>query len=439
MAIVGVANSALVAATTVLGPIPGALALFCLIALAVLAISPISLVTILALLSHVVEVGSLDQATVRFVKWATIGGIAWVALLRVLSLRKTASRTLTLGSFEKWFLIYIGWCLVCSLFADHPLGSTVEVLRQAALFLVYVIARHTVQTSRQARIVMRAILASVLLACFWSLIADRAGFLRITGLFVNSNALGQFLFIGLAALLIGWRLERQRLMRVLFVVGAILALLCLLMTWSRTSWGATFVMLVAYLILEKRKKLLLQLSSLILAGVLLFVSSQYFNTLLATAGRLQFGTTHRVTLWRFGTASALEHPVFGRGFDLTKGELRNALPISGFGEAYTLAGSDQAFNPHNYFVLITLSAGIPGLLIFIIILSKLFKTQLRARSLARDHDSHFIATILLAMLAGVVFIAMFEMGPLLGSGSYANYLWILLGVVAAIRDRGLRF
>jgi hypothetical protein len=48
-------------------------------------------------------------------------------------------------------------------------------------------------------------------------------------------------------------------------------------------------------------------------------------------------------------------------------------------------------------------------------------------------------TVVLAIMIGSFFTSVFESGPLLGSGSYTNYFWILLGVIAAVRDRDLRF
>jgi putative inorganic carbon (HCO3(-)) transporter len=286
---------------------------------------------------------------------------------------------------------------------------------------------------------MRAILVAVLLSAAVSLLNYRAGVLRIHGLFANANAMGEFMLLGVGSLIAGRAFESNRIVRLAFLAGILAAILCLLLTWSRASWSAGVIFLVVALLLMKRKKLLLLLGGAAIVGGLVFVTSDYFATVVGAVGRFQFGTTHRVTLWRFGTASALAHPIFGRGFKLEKGDVRSALPISGLGEALTLKGSELPFNPHNYYVSIALSAGIPGLIIYIVVLFKLFRTQLGAYRLARDGKQRLAAAVLVSLLAGAVFHSFFEIGFLTGSGSYANYFWILLGVVEAARIREMEF
>jgi hypothetical protein len=43
----------------------------------------------------------------------------------------------------------------------------------------------------------------------------------------------------------------------------------------------------------------------------------------------------------------------------------------------------------------------------------------------------------IAMLVGNLFTSIFERGPNFGSGSYANYFWLTLGILTAIRTKDI--
>jgi O-antigen ligase len=264
-------------------------------------------------------------------------------------------------------------------------------------------------------------------------------FFRVSGFFVNANVFGRFLLFAIPAMLIGYKIEMSRFARLLYGLGLIAACLALLATWSRGAWGAAFVFLVLLLLLQRNRKLLLLLEGVVLVAAIAVLLSDRLLTTVEQVGRLQAGTTRRTILWRFGLNAALESPIMGRGFALEKGDIRQALPITEFGEAYTFHGERSHFNPHNFYIRILLGTGIPGFILIIIVYRKLFRTQIEGRRSARDPTQRYMHSVLLAVLIASLFTSMFESGPLLGSGSYANYFWILLGLVTVVRERDIRF
>ena len=125
----------------------------------------------------------------------------------------------------------------------------------------------------------------------------------------------------------------------------------------------------------------------------------------------------RVVLWDAAIDMTLESPVFGKGF--------KAFPaLKDHYTAYWVKESDN----HNMYLYISSQMGIPALLVFLLILYRMFR---QGGSIYRSALDSFARTIGMGgatMVAGLLAVNMF--GTRMSSINVNGYFWIYLAVMA---------
>jgi O-antigen ligase len=178
------------------------------------------------------------------------------------------------------------------------------------------------------------------------------------------------------------------------------------------------------------------LVTIIVIGSIIIISTPSVYSMFYTLGRLGFGTTHRVTLWQASIDQIVTNPLTGKGFALTVGDVMSGRDAD-FDTHIFLQNLQGAFNSHNYYLAVVLATGIPGLIILLWFLYKLYAHLYRCHKQAKNSRIRVTYAVLLATSLSVAVGFFFDTGSLMSTGSYANYYWIALGMAEAARRKNL--
>lgn len=142
------------------------------------------------------------------------------------------------------------------------------------------------------------------------------------------------------------------------------------------STGITFLIFVFYIIFSRKRailgiSLLAGLAALISLLVILIPSStSRFTEALNAMGKIKHtdkstidGSSERLFIWKYAYELSLQHPLTGFGNGDAKNKLVEVYKKEGLVNAY-----NQKLNAHNQFLQITIAAGFPGLLSFLLAL-----------------------------------------------------------------------
>lgn len=428
------------AATLVLislfGPVTGALMAVVSVVMLWCAASQIGFAMFVGLVSHVGDLELVEYDALRFAKWALVAAFALIAVVRLYLGRRALA--LEFGHVEKYFLFFGAWGLISSIFGVHPADSLTIMGRMMLFLVIYELTLLMITEKAHVHILFGVFLIALAVSAGYSLLGlTEGGFHRIRGFFANANGYGMFLIVVLPVLAAAFSISRNRTVRWLYGVGILIGFVSLLLSWSRSAWGGVAIETIVFLILSKRKKALyLAIGAAIVVGIVVATSSSALSTL-SYFTRLQFGTTHRTGLWESGLEAVKESPIVGKGFGTTFGEVMNDIRGLDPGTMVFLKDGETEFHSHNYYIQALVAGGVPGLLIFLAFVYSALRHHALGRRSTVSANERTIHSAVIAMLCGALFSCFFENGPIMGSGSYANYFWITLGMVEAIKRRNL--
>lgn len=427
-------NAITLLALSIGGPALGSGAIM-LFALAVCCVfSPIGLPLILSLISHIGTVGSLSAVTLHGIKWLISALFLTVASLRFAT---GADRWgVRFNEIDKAFLVFLLWGLICTTIAARPSDSLMELIRISLFLLVYFVTRLTVTSATHLTILFTAIWLAVLSSSLYSFaLLLGQGLHRITGFLGNANAYGLFLTFALPALAVGVVVHKKATFRLMLITGLLIGTVALLLTWSRTAILAVVVQAITYLILEKHKRILACLAILAVAALMLAATSPSVNNAFSILMRLKTGATHRPLLWNAGVEAVADNPVFGLGFAAQKQDVVAKVMWGDFASYELFSGMDTPFMPHNAYIYIALTTGLPGLFAYLWLYRAAWvENYRRYRGSPRGRERRMHA-IMLSLLIGTLAHGFFESASIIAAGSSANYFWITLGTVTAISKK----
>jgi len=431
---VGAVDATLVSSLALLGPLGTVATLAALATFAYCLITPSGLLIMLIAVSHITQFGSIDENLIRAAKWGVVAMFFCLAALRLMIEHR--EHRLTIDATEKFFLLYIFWGAICSLFAVKPTGSIGEVIRVSTLLPIYFIARYSLTSAREISILLLTFLISVFVAGLASMSQIlQMGVIRVHGLFQNANMLGVFLSFALPALAIGFILTRSRITKALYVTGITFGLMTLLLSWSRDAYLSIAVQILAYLIVEKRKRILSALTGLTVLLTLTILATPTLRTLAVESLRLKGGTTHRTTLWIHGLNAFVENPVFGMGYDVPKQAVTGPVMWNSFVDFLLYSNPETRFMPHNTYIYALMSTGLIGLVLLFLLYRAMFRRQFEFRRSAPSPEYRKLHSVIIAVLIGTLAYGIFETSSFFGHGSWANYFWVLLGMATAVGER----
>jgi exopolysaccharide production protein ExoQ len=313
-----------------------------------------------------------------------------------------------LGNYRKYLWLFAFGILAClSIFWSAAPGVTA---RAAVQYLTHIVCALIAMRILDIRTLTLGAVTGVALVLLYSMAFGRYeydvldGTFSFVGAFDSKNQLGLYASLGIyfsfaAVFVLG---ERRGWMIGSGIVGLISAY-CLLAAQSATSVITTAAvvalcvgMRVILLLSPRNRKLLFTAASV--SGIVLAVAGVYLGAtdLILGAFGKDSTLTGRTYLWQQGIAAAVQHPLFGIGYQ--------AYWVQGFSEPERLweeffITARGGFHFHNTFIETTVETGLVGcLLLCMVLVSGIFGHLKRLLGDLRNNESYVlfgIATLLL--------------------------------------------
>ena len=246
---------------------------------------------------------------------------------------------------------------VSLLVSSNKLLVIADFFRLVTILLFYLLCYRFVDTEKKAKKFTQVFLYSSIIPISVGFIQFLYGsniflniFNRISGTFVNPVQFGHFLSLISIFAIVFWLNNKKKNSIYFFFAG--LAILCLLLTYTRGAWLGFFAGIGSLVILTKsigRKLFLILIISSVSLLVLLFLPN--INELLISS--INFTNTEissvatRLLIWHKGFGLFLENPLFGIG-------LKQSFYILNV-------------EPHNDYLRVLIELGIIGLIQFLLI------------------------------------------------------------------------
>ncbi len=248
----------------------------------------------------------------------------------------------------------------------------------------------------------------------------------------NPNDLAAFLFCPLALLVWLAQAERDRRLRLMAIGGAGVMVLVLLMTQSRGALIALVVSGAFYLVRSSTRRAVrgLMVALAVLALVLPFVPSSAWDrfrgmTYLSSTQTLaqadpEGSAEDRYDIWRVAVQIIALNPIKGVG--LGAYEYAHALQSA---QMDVLPGAKGIRDTHSTYLHVAAETGLPGLGLFLLMLTGVFVSAERARRRTSDQR---LSALILCQEAGLVG---FLVAGVFGSFAALNVLYIQLAILSA--------
>ena len=257
---------------------------------------------------------------------------------------------------------------------------------------------------------------------------------RVGGPLEDPNFFSQIMVVLIPISLERFFHEKQLRYKILSLLSATLAILCVILSYSRGGFLAMAISLGVYFYFYPPKRL--QLPLLIVAGLALFsvAPPKYVERITTLTEFFQPRDTLRINEASFQgrlseNLAAVEmiktNPLFGVGLK----SYNYLYPIYSKKLGIALVAGER--EAHNLYLEITAETGIVGLMAFLLILYVTFKTILTARRVFLEKNDWEFAGLTVGFMAGLVgyFVAATFI-----HGAYPRYLYFLIGVALSLRQ-----
>lgn len=310
--------------------------------------------------------------------------------------------------------------------------------------LVYFLISRTIQSEREAKSAVLAVLASALFVCAWGLLQYQAGIdvtaerwidgdqfpglkTRVYSTLGNPNVLASFLImaVGLAA---GWSTDPHinRYFPFLLAGLAFIAILCIILTYSRGAWLALGGMALMMGCFSRRWNWRIFLIGGITAtGLLVLMQESLISRFLSIKGMFNPADSSvalRWALWESTLAMVQEHPWLGIGW----GAYRFVYPEYDF---FVQNESVIIYHGHNTLLSLAAEIGIAGMLFFAALWGLAVVRAWKAMQKAGRTSRGFYLGWVLALLGTAAFSLT---DHALFNEQVAAVFWVLVALTAAL-------
>jgi O-antigen ligase len=341
-----------------------------------------------------------------------------------------------LTQVSKIHILFIGSMLLSTLLSPDIIGGISYAVRQISyLCLCLLIPVYFPKAEDVRRLLILILTASIapLIFALWGLfnnlktlsallhnVTYRA---EVIGNTSGPWALSAFFLVIIAAtyaLLLYYQNKKETAKVIILMVFSAALLVGLMSTFYRSAW----IGFVAMLLFSSRRKLSLAVFFVIIIGVLSFIFPQVLQRIMDafTAGSTVYG---RLGMWQWTLQVLFTNPVrliTGYGMDAFYSVLQE------------IGGAPWASvpSPHNYYLEIFFSQGIPGLGLFIALLYQIY--QMASNIIKRTKDPLYRAAAegILLMVVGIATMSI-STGPL-GNSSPAFYFWVFTAIGIVVNN-----
>jgi O-antigen ligase len=294
--------------------------------------------------------------------------------------------------------IYISVCLVSTLlgilrgYASLTAGILYFV-KYFEYFLIFFMVTHSLKDKKQVRVFIYSMVVVVFIISIYSWILHFSGVERVTAPFEGKsgepNTLGGYLLLMMmiiAGLLLN---SSQRKLKISLLVVLSFAFPAFLFTLSRGSWLGFLPAFFTLIVLTKRGKNTLVITSLVLILLFLTIFPQYVYD------RIEYTFSQRTTRDVLGIKLGIDQSTAARIDTWREGlKIWGTAPILGQG-----AGSAGAVVDSQYARLL-IEVGVVGFIAFILMIIAIFRASVV--SLNANADDNFISGITVGFIAALV-------------------------------------
>ena len=358
---------------------------------------------------------------------------SWLATSAVRGRRRTVGFVSDHPFAAYAIVLFLAWGAVSMLWAEEPGRVPGTVSRYALNLVLFLIAYAAVGNRRQLLYVVGAYIAGATMAAVFALQSPH-GFTgnevdRATGTIGDANELAAALIPGfIMSLVLMVVLKRSPVARLLTAGTAFICILALFFTLSRGGLiGLGAALLAAVLVGGRWRPVALFAAVAIALGTVGFFAFVASPAERARVTEVQ-GGSGRTDIWTVGMRMVRAHPVTGIGLGnfqntsvhylLRPGEIQRS-------EFFV----DQPKVAHNTFLQVLAEVGVPGLILFLMIIGFSLRAGIRAAwSFQRSGDlrMELVARGLVVSLCGLLAADFFL------TANYSKQLWLLLGLCPAL-------
>lgn len=253
---------------------------------------------------------------------------------------------------------------------------------------------------------------------------------RLSGPYDNPNAYAQVLIVIVPLALDRVWHERNFFLRILAGAAVTVSVLTIFFTYSRGGFLSLLFALGVLLALRRPNFFPLVITFALAFGLLQFLPDTYTSRITTL---LQFSptqssqvtdlsfvgrTSENIAAWRM----FLDHPILGVGLGNFRDNYQDYSRELGLDRRRTVR------SPASLYLELLSEQGIVGIVIFIFLLSLIFREMVSARNnfqLSGMSDESFQVMALIAGFAGYMFSALFK------NSAYSNVFWVIVGIALA--------
>jgi O-antigen ligase len=329
-------------------------------------------------------------------------------------------------------VLFLSWATLTYVWAEDGNAVLTAVFRYSLAISLLFVVFTAVQRERDVILVTGAMaLGAVCAAVYGFLSPAEAGIgqlERLSGTLGEANELAAALTVGIG---LGGGLlaiAKSPPVRVLIAVGIGFCLLALLQTGSRAGLVAILAMLVAAIVLARGRRLSLVIVTLtvllIAIGYYLMAAPEQSRERITNPG----SGTGRVDLWTVGLRMVEANPVEGVGAgNFPVSSIHYLLRPGSLPDDQYIADSPKV--AHNIYLEVLAELGIPGAILFLVLL--LFGLGCSVAALSRFRQLGERRLQALAMSIAVSLVGLLA-ADLFASEQYERELWLLLGLGPAL-------
>jgi len=339
---------------------------------------------------------------------------------------------------NKYIVLYAFIYIVATFTSVNVMGSLKGGLLTVLFVLFAVILQSAVQSKKQFDLLFYLMVAAGTVVSLYGLMqyvfgaagaenwVDEEMFGSVTRVYStleNPNVLAEYLLIVIPMAFAGILAGKGKLKKVIFALCFAVMALCMILTFSRGGWLGLLVAAAVFLIMLDRRFILLGIVGLI--AMYFVLPDSILNRFLSIGDLGDSSTSYRVAIWMGTIAMLKDYWLCGIG-----------PGVDGFNKIYPIYSYNAATaqHSHNLFLQITCDAGICGIVIFLAILFKYFRTAASAVSRETDKKSRYFQIASVSSMCGFLVQSMTDY-------SFYNYrvmflFWVLVafGIIAARRS-----
>ena len=342
------------------------------------------------------------------------------------TIAKNLHRVKELPLLRSWlfFLIALSASLLTSI---NITAGPVEIARILSSALIFYTAFVVVENSKDLSNLIKVIIISALIPSLVAIyqfftqtgltVPYEGVYNRVFGTFTHPNMLAFYLVLVLALCFVVYLIsDKKKVTVTLFGLIAILYLVALAFTYTRSAWLGLLLIVVLLGLTRFRKFLII---SLVILGICYF-SFQQINSRVQNLASADPSSSvqWRIQMWHDSIGYAMQRPILGYGIGNS-----NQVILDNRGPQY---GSDFE---HNDYIRVALDAGLIGLIAFLVLIINLLLTLFKIYREQKKPRLKILAFVIFILAISFYLISFGD--NILTDTALEWSLWALLGGLLA--------